>query len=128
MRHIYPAVIEKGDGPGYGVFFPDLPGCVSAGDTIEETLDMAKEAATLYVETLLEDGDDVPNPSNPDAIAVDDDINVAMLALVEVIIPGKKKRYNLTLDEELVRQIDQVAPNRSSFFEEAARVRLASSR
>lgn len=126
MKRHYTAVIEQDENPGYSVFFPDLPGCTSAGDTISEAIEMAKEAASLYVDVLQEDGSSLPEATDPDEIAknIDDDVDVAVMALVEVTSHGKKQRYNLTLDSELVKQVDSLANNRSAFFEEAARVAI----
>jgi predicted RNase H-like HicB family nuclease len=59
VEHI--AYVEK-SGEGFGVFFPDVPGCISAGDTIEEALSGAHESLTLHIEGIKEDGDDLPIP------------------------------------------------------------------
>jgi predicted RNase H-like HicB family nuclease len=58
----YVALIHKDHDSDYGVSFPDLPGCVTAGSTRDEAIAMAKEALTLHIEGLLEDGEDVPAP------------------------------------------------------------------
>ncbi len=52
----------------WGVIFPDFPGCVSAGDTIDEALTMAMEALALHVGAMREDGDPVPEPGSFDAL------------------------------------------------------------
>jgi len=59
----FPIVLHKDPGSDYGVTVPDLPGCFSAGSTIEEALAMAREAIELYVETLVEDGREIPDAS-----------------------------------------------------------------
>ncbi|OFA02566.1 type II toxin-antitoxin system HicB family antitoxin [Duganella sp. HH101] len=57
----YPIAIEPGDAThAFGVVIPDLPGCFSAGDTLDEAIDNACEAATLWLETMLEDGGTIP--------------------------------------------------------------------
>lgn len=66
--------IHKNPDSAYGVSVPDLPGCASAGDTADEALRMAKEAIELHLEGMLDDGLDLPEPtddiqalrSNPD--------------------------------------------------------------
>ena len=64
MKHAYPVVLQQdGENGMYGASVPDLPGCVTAGDT-RETLKNAEEAIALYVETLLEAGELVPSPSD----------------------------------------------------------------
>ena len=60
----YPIVIEPGDEKtAYGVIVPDLPGCFSAGDTLDEAFDMAKEAIEGWIECTVDDGQDIPKPS-----------------------------------------------------------------
>ena len=62
---LYPIGIEKGDQDhAYGVIVPDVPGCFSAGDTLEEAFKNVKEAITFHIEGMIEDGEEVPLPSN----------------------------------------------------------------
>ena len=118
-RRYFPAQVEGHEG-AYGVWFADFPGCVSAGKTIREALEGAEEALALHIAGMVEDGEDIPQPSagelQPDAIAV---------GLVPAIMPGRKRRVNVTLDEGLLAAIDAVAENRSDFLERAARRELA---
>ena len=65
----YVAIIGK-TGNGYAAHLPDLPGCIAAGDTFEETSQLIREAANFHVEGMVEDGDTVPEPANS-AIEVD---------------------------------------------------------
>ena len=59
----YPIAIEPGDAThAFGVVVPDLPGCFSAGDTLDEAVDNAKEAMELWLETVIDDGGAVPEP------------------------------------------------------------------
>ena len=57
----YVVVIEK-TGNGYGAHVPDLPGCIAAGDTREETEALIREAVACHVQMLREHGDPVPEP------------------------------------------------------------------
>ncbi|MCY3882760.1 MAG: type II toxin-antitoxin system HicB family antitoxin [Chloroflexi bacterium] len=57
----YTVIIEKTDN-GYSAYVPDLPGCVAAGDTREETETLIREAVTYHLESLRENGDPVPEP------------------------------------------------------------------
>ncbi|HEX3848434.1 MAG TPA: type II toxin-antitoxin system HicB family antitoxin, partial [Steroidobacteraceae bacterium] len=60
----YPIAIETGNSKhAYGVVVPDLPGCFSAGDTLDEALINAREAILLHLEGLLDDGQSFPKPS-----------------------------------------------------------------
>jgi predicted RNase H-like HicB family nuclease len=58
----YVVVIEKTEN-GYGAFVPDLPGCVAAGDTYEETKQLIREAIPFHIEGLHENGDPIPEPA-----------------------------------------------------------------
>ena len=59
MRYL--VVIEKSD-TGYGAYVPDLPGCVSVGDSTDEVTELISEAIKLHIEGLKEDGLPVPEP------------------------------------------------------------------
>lgn len=119
----YPAVIERSEG-GYSVFFPDLPGCTSAGHTLQEAAINAEEALGGHLIVSAQHGDVVPDPSELDAIEVDGDVREAARILVRAERPGRAVRLNITLDEGLVAAIDRVAKNRSGFLADAARAAL----
>ena len=59
----YVAIIGK-TGNGYAAHLPDLPGCVAAADTFEETRILIEEAANFHVEGMIEDGETIPEPLN----------------------------------------------------------------
>ncbi|MFM7888821.1 MAG: type II toxin-antitoxin system HicB family antitoxin [Pseudanabaena sp.] len=58
----YTVIYEKGE-TNWGAYIPDLPGCVSIGDTFVEVQENIKEAIALYLEVLQEDGQPIPQPS-----------------------------------------------------------------
>ena len=120
----YPAIVERA-GSGYSVFFPDLPGCTSAGDTLQEAAREAEEALYGHLAVAAEYGDPIPAPSDLGAIAVDTSVAEAARILVRVQRPGRAKRVNVMLDEDLLAAIDRAASNRSGFLAEAARAALA---
>ena len=61
--NFYPVYLETDDDfASFGVVVPDLPGCVSAGDSVEEALAMAKEAIEFHLEGMVDGGEAVPNP------------------------------------------------------------------
>lgn len=64
MIKLYPALIHKDPGSDYGVSFPDFPGCISAGETVEEMRKMAQEALQLQIDEMIEDGDQIPAPAS----------------------------------------------------------------
>ena len=117
----YLAVVERGE-HGFGVFFPDVPGCVSAGDNLFEAMENGEQALAAHIELLAQEGEEIPEASSE--VAVDEDIEVASYFLAHVELPGRAVRLNITMDEGLVARIDRVARNRSAFLAEAARERL----
>ncbi|QTA88818.1 type II toxin-antitoxin system HicB family antitoxin [Desulfonema magnum] len=60
----YMVVIEKGEG-NFSAYSPDVPGCVTTGKTLEETLENMKDALAFHLEGLCEDGDPLPEPRDP---------------------------------------------------------------
>ena len=118
-RRYFPAQVEEENG-SYGVWFVDIPGCVSAGRSVAEALEGANEALALHIAGIVEDGDDIPEASEPELL--EGSIAVSM---VGVTLPGKKKRVNVTIDEGVLAAIDAVTDNRSEFLEKAALKELA---
>ncbi len=83
-KYIYPAVFTKGEAKGYCVTFPDLPGCITEGDTLEEAMLMAKEALALHLYGMEEDQDRIPQPTPPEKVSVADG---SFVSLVEAWMP-----------------------------------------
>ena len=124
----YIALLRKDADSDYGVDFPDFPGCVTAGATLEEARRMAAEALAFHVEAMLADGEALPDPTDLDAIMADPENHDGIGFLVDLQSrPGRAMRLNVTLPEDLVRSIDAVTTNRSRFLADAARQLLASS-
>lgn len=124
-RVYYPAVVDKDPDSDYGVVFPDFPGCVSAGSTLDAAVMGAHEALAGHVALMVADGDDLPDPTPLEVAAARRDASTVAITLVPVILPGKAQRVNITMDEALLDEIDQIADNRSRFLAEAARAELA---
>lgn len=122
-RAYFPAVIEASR-EGYSVFFPDL-GMHSAGDTAQEAALNAEKGLRSHMELMVEEGFNVPTPSELDAIRVDPDVKEVARILVPVDLPSTKVlRLNVTLPEDLVRRIDAASKNRSGFLAKAAELVL----
>ena len=122
----YIAVVHKEPTSDYGVSFPDFPGCITAGKSIDEAKDMAFEALLLHLEGLREDGEPLPTPTNLEDIVADPE-NADAVAFLVVSVPdaqGKAKRINITIPEETLRRVDAAAKrrglSRSSFLTRAA--------
>jgi predicted RNase H-like HicB family nuclease len=124
----YPAILER-DARGFGLFFPDLPGCVSAGETAEEAARGGAEALALHIEGMIDDGEDLPAPSALDDLAVDEDVEEVARMLIGATPPSRAARINVTIEESLLARIDRAAEEsgltRSGFLAQAARERLA---
>jgi predicted RNase H-like HicB family nuclease len=118
----YTAIVERGK-HGFGVFFPDVPGCVSAGRSEQEVFANAEEALSGHLAEMLLGGESLPQRS--DDIASDPEVDEYCRIQVRVELPGKAVRLNITMDEGLVAAIDRVASNRSSFLADAARAALS---
>jgi predicted RNase H-like HicB family nuclease len=120
-RVYFPAIIEGGNRPGYSVFFPDLDGLASAGDTVQQAALNAEEALRGHLELMVEEGLQIPRASELDAIKRDPDVKEVARILVGTEAPTHRVlRLNVTLPEDLVRRIDAAATNRSRFLAEAA--------
>lgn len=88
MAHYIAIIEDAGPDHAVGVWFPDLPGCTSAGDDIDEALRNAPEALELYAEGCEEDGRPLPRPRTLTQLRADpefaDDIKNYMVALIEL--------------------------------------------
>jgi predicted RNase H-like HicB family nuclease len=131
MRYV--AFIHKEDDSVYGVSFPDFPGCVSAGNTLDEALTGAAEALQGHVAMMEADGDPVPPPRTLDEIRKDQNLADQYEGAVISIVPlvrdrGSTTRINVSLDLGLLEAIDAAArarkQTRSAFLASAARREL----
>lgn len=84
--------IHKEPQSSYGVSVPDLPGCISAGDTLAEALVMAKEAIELHLESMLDDGIDLPDPSpDLDPLRTGPDYADAIWGVIKVDLDWRRR-------------------------------------
>jgi predicted RNase H-like HicB family nuclease len=126
----YIALIHKDSDSDYGISFPDLPGCVTAGVSLDEARAMAVEALGLHLEGLAEDGNAIPEPSTLEEIMADRDNREAVAVLIEPPpVEIRSVRINITLPEDVLGQIDEFVADhgltRSGFLARAARKELA---
>jgi predicted RNase H-like HicB family nuclease len=108
----YPVLIHKESSSDFGVTVPDLPGCYSAGTTMEEALENAHEAVLTHVEGLLMDQEPIPTPSSVESLLPEWNEKGAVWALVAVdlsVLSNRAKRVNITVPENLLRKIDAFA-------------------
>ena len=106
----YPIAIEPGDkDTAFGVVVPDLPGCFSAGDDLEEAMDNAKEAISLWLESELDAGRSIPTPSPLEKLVSDPSYKGWVFAVIDVDIStlsDKVERINITLPSRALRRLD----------------------
>lgn len=111
----YPIAIEPGDEThAYGVVVPDLPGCFSAGDTLDLAFENAKKAIAGWIEAELDDNHDIPSPSSLSDIATLEDFKGWVLGCVEIsdeLLSEKVQRVNITLPSRILRRLDFLAKN-----------------
>ncbi len=110
----YPIFIHKDESSDYGVIVPDLPGCFSAGSTIEEAIHNAREAIECHLEELLMDNESIPLKNSIEQYLDDPDLKDGVLALVEIDISrisDKTTRINVSLPERFLKQIDEYRNN-----------------
>lgn len=122
----YIALIHKDADSDYGVSFPDLPGVISAGSTLDEARDMATEALALHIEGLIEDGEAIPEPSTlEDVMAIAENRDGVAVLIAAPATIAKSVRVNVTLPSDVLEQIDQYAERegftRSGFLAQAAK-------
>ena len=98
----YIAYLHKDKGSDFGVSFPDFPGCVTAGRTLEEAREMAVEALTVHMSGVIEDGEALPEPSTLDQLAGDPAMQGAVAFLVSAEAPEKTVRVNITARESQI--------------------------
>jgi predicted RNase H-like HicB family nuclease len=109
----YPIAIEPGDKRhAFGVAVPDLPGCFSAGDTLDEAIDNASEAIQLWLETVIDDAGAIPEPRSIAEHQRNPEFAGWVWALVSVDLAqlsDKVERVNITLPARVLRRIDAAA-------------------
>ena len=88
---IFPIAIHKDPDTCYGVTVPDLPGCISAGSTIDEAMLMAREAIALHLEGIIEDGLEWPTPTDIETLRANPDYADAIWAVVNVDLDATQR-------------------------------------
>ena len=132
MRLKYPIAIEPGDEKtAFGVVVPDLPGCFSAGDTMDEAIENSKEAIAGWIETTLDEGGKIPAPRKVSDHMNDSEFTGWLWAVVEIdaaLLDDKAERVNISLPRRVLARIDRYAAahgeSRSGFLVNAALNRI----
>jgi predicted RNase H-like HicB family nuclease len=125
----YIGILEQDPGTLWGIYFPDLPGCVTAGETAEEALSRAPEALRLWVEDALDCREQLPTARSVEELRRDPDISEALslgraAAVVFSLTPEEE-----TFDAETLKAIDRAAKqrgvSRSAFLRQTVLEKIA---
>lgn len=126
----YPAVFHKAEEGGFWISFPDIPECLTQGETMDEAYEMAIEALGLALTDREKEHQPIPSASDPSAISLEPD---SFLVVVEFDMLAYKKRFNsravkktLTIPEWLNEAAIDMGLNFSQVLQEAlmAKVQL----
>jgi predicted RNase H-like HicB family nuclease len=109
----YPIAIEPGtDETAFGVVVPDLPGCFSAGDTLDEALTGAEEAAAAWIDAALDAGEAIPAPSSLETVRRNPeyrDWTFGIISLDPALLDDTVERVNITLPRRVLKRLDALA-------------------
>ena len=86
----YLGVIHKDPDSDFGISFPDFPGCISAGSTLQEVMDMGREALGAHIELMREIGETIPPPSSIEAVEADPDFSDGAPVLIAPLYTNLK--------------------------------------
>jgi predicted RNase H-like HicB family nuclease len=127
---LYPIAILPGDdGHAWGVEVPDIPGCFSAGDDLDDAMAMAREAIEGHLQLLAEEGGAIPIANKVTVHAANPDFAGCIWALVDIDVTqymGRAEKLNITLPGYLLKRIDDYVKShpdqksRSGFLASAA--------
>ncbi|WP_298744892.1 type II toxin-antitoxin system HicB family antitoxin [uncultured Brevundimonas sp.] len=125
---IYVAIVEGDQDGGYSAFFPDLPGCVTASDTMVELPSAARDALSLHLQGMAEDGVAFPEPTALEDIRDDPEVKEAGRILVDAEVEDTPVRVNISIGAQFLKRVDVAAEacgmSRSGFLVEAARLAM----
>jgi len=123
----YIAYLHKERKSDFGVSFPDFPGCITAGQTLDEASRNAIEALKLHIEDMVSEGEEIPETSTLDDLAGDKALKESIAFLVSVEISDKVERFNITARKSQMEEIDRLA-NRQGMTRSAYLIAAALSR
>jgi predicted RNase H-like HicB family nuclease len=110
---IYPIAIEIGNAEtAYGVVIPDLPGCFSAGDTMDEAMKNAGEAIYAWIEAALDAGEEIPKPSSLESVRLNPEYEEWAFGIIDVdaaALDSTPERVNIILPRRILRLLDAKA-------------------
>lgn len=112
----YPILIEEGsENTAFGIVVPDLPGCFSAADTLDDAMEAAKEAVAAWVDCALDNGTAIPAPSKLEDVRRlpgYEGWSVGVVELDPALFDDTIERVNITLPKRVLRRLDDLAKAR----------------
>lgn len=109
----YPIAIEPGnEATAFGIVIPDLPGCFSAGDTLDEAMANAEEAVAAWIDATLDSGGAVPVPSSLEALGQRPEFagwSIGVITIDPAVLNDKVERVNITLPRRVLKRLDALA-------------------
>ena len=109
----YPIAIEPGtDKTAFGVVVPDLPGCFSAGDTLDEAMAAAEEAAAAWIDAALDAGEAIPGPTSLEGVRRKPEFAgwaFGVITLDPALLDDTIERVNITLPRRVLKRLDALA-------------------
>lgn len=132
-KYSYLAVFEPNGSGGFGVYFPDILGCISAGDNFDDALKMAEEALGLHLYEIERDGYEIPAPTkDPLKLDVDEETDKNYIVSIVSVYPNLFKnnldnrdvKTNTTLPYWLKRMAEEKGLNFSQVLQTALKEQL----
>ncbi len=131
MGQVIYGLIHEAEG-NYGISFPDFAGCIASGATLDDALRRGTETLRFHVGSMIEDGEALPPVRSLEELRRDktfrSDAKDGAVVVVNVELPTRAVRVNISIDEALLEMIDRAADeigqSRSAFLAEAAEKRI----
>lgn len=121
----YVGLVHKDPDSDYGVSFPDFPGCITAGGSLDEAYDMAVEALNFHITGMQEDGDPIPEPTSLDDILADPENQEVVTTFFIPVTTFKTVRINVNVPETdlaiIDRRAQELGMSRSAFLVRAGK-------
>lgn len=126
--YVFPAFFRKLENGSYSIDFPDLPGCATAGSNLDEAMSMAREALSLHLFGMLEDGEALPEPSDIASVVYEPGTAMALVEgrpdIVKAELRNRSVKKTLTIPHWLNQEAERVHLNFSQVLQDALRERL----
>lgn len=114
-KYVYPAIFDYAD-DGISVEFPDLPGCLTCGDTNEEAIEMAKEAMGLHLYGMEKDSDSIPEPSVIKDIKIDDNQVIVLIEVWMPLVRDEIENHSIKKTLTIPQWLDEIARDKNVNF------------